>query len=151
NVDNGNVYSWGPATGNINCNSCATTNATPTQETIYTIQVMDTNGCRASDTVTVSVNSITDIFIPNAFSPNNDGNNDVFQLFGDVGTISFLDMKVFNRWGELVFESSKHNFEWDGTYKGETVPQGTYIYVAKIAFVNGYVRNDLKGSLTVIR
>lgn len=151
NVDNGNVYSWTPAIGNINCNNCATTNATPTQETIYTIQVLDTNGCRASDTVTISVNSITDIFIPNAFSPNNDGNNDVFQLFGDVGTISFLDMKVFNRWGELVFESSKHNFEWDGTYKGEIVPQGTYIYVAKIAFVNGYVRNDLKGSLTVIR
>jgi gliding motility-associated-like protein len=151
NVDNGNLYNWTPASGNISCNSCATTTATPTMETTYTISVVDTNGCRATDTVTVSVNSITDIFIPNAFSPNNDGNNDVFQLFGDVSTISFLDMKIFNRWGELVFESSKHNFDWDGTYKGEIVPQGTYIYVAKIAFVNGYVRNDMKGSLTVIR
>ena len=103
------------------------------------------------DTLSVTVNSITDIFIPNAFSPNGDGNNDVFQLFGDVNTIAFLDVMVFNRWGEKVFESSNHHFTWDGTYKGEVVPQGAYIYTAKIVFINGYSRNDLKGSLTIIR
>lgn len=150
-ADHNNTYSWTPVSGSIACSTCTNTEAAPTSTTLYTVTVIDTNGCRASDTVTVNVNSITDIFIPNAFSPNNDGNNDVFQLFGDVSAIEYLDIKVFDRWGEMVFESNNHNFTWDGTFKGEKVAPGAYIYVAKIAFINGYVRNDMKGTLTVLK
>ncbi|HLP19330.1 MAG TPA: gliding motility-associated C-terminal domain-containing protein, partial [Chitinophagales bacterium] len=127
NVNHGNVYTWSPA-NTLNCGNCASPEATPTANTFYTVNVVDANGCRALDTLTISVNSITDIFIPNAFSPNGDGNNDAFQLFGDISSIAYLDLRVFNRWGEMVFESNKHNFTWDGTYKGEVVPQGVYIY-----------------------
>jgi gliding motility-associated-like protein len=150
NVDHTNTYTWSPAVSLV-CGTCATTQATPTQNTFYTINVIDANGCQATDTLTVTVNSITDIFIPNAFTPNGDGNNDALQLFGDLSAVAYLDFMVFNRWGEKVFESSNANFAWDGTYKGELVPQGVYIYTAKMVFINGYSRPDMKGSLTVIR
>lgn len=150
NFDHSNVYLWTPA-HSLSCSTCANTEATPLNNTLYTVNVVDANGCKASDTLSVSVNSITDIFIPNAFTPNSDNNNDVFQIYGDVNAIAFLDFAIFNRWGEKVFESNNHHFTWDGTYKGEPVPPGVYIYTAKVVFINGYSRNDLKGSLTIIR
>ncbi|MFN8323097.1 MAG: gliding motility-associated C-terminal domain-containing protein [Chitinophagales bacterium] len=150
NVDHANAYSWGPAY-NVTCSTCASTEAAPTFNTHYTVSVIDANGCKATDTLTVEVNSVTDIYVPNAFTPNGDGNNDFMQIYGDINTIAFLDFSVFNRWGEKVFETSNHNFTWDGTYKGEVVPQGAYIYTMKVVFINGYSRNDMKGSLTIIR
>ena len=150
NVDHGNVYSWTP-TYNVACATCATTEAMPTFTTHYTVSVVDANGCKATDTLTVEVNSVTDVFVPNAFTPNGDGNNDVMQIYGDINTIAFLNFAVFNRWGEKVFETNDHHFTWDGTYKGEVVPQGAYIYTMKVVFINGYSRNDMKGSLTIIR
>lgn len=150
NENHGNTFMWLPVS-EVNCRSCQNTEAMPTANTHYTVQVVDENGCTASDTLTVTVNSITDIFIPNAFSPNHDGNNDVFQIYGDINTIAFLDLAIYNRWGEKVYETADHKFSWDGSYKGELVPPGAYIYTAKVVFINGYSRNDLKGSLTIIR
>ncbi len=149
NVDHNNTYSWTPAL-NTMCSNCASTKAVPTHDTHYTVTVVDANGCTATDTTSVSVNSITDVFIPNAFTPNNDGNNDVYQLEGDLNTIEYLDFKVFNRWGELVFESMDHHFHWDGNYKGQPVDRGVYIYTMKVVFINGYSR-DYKGSITVLK
>ena len=149
NTDHANVYSWTP-TQNVICANCQTTDVVPTFTTHYTVNVIDANGCKATDTLTVEVNSITDIFIPNAFTPNGDGNNDELKIYGDVNTIVYLDFAVFNRWGEKVFESSNANFSWDGTYKGEVIPKGVFIYTMKAVFINGYSR-DYKGSLTVIK
>ncbi len=149
NTDHANVYSWTP-TQNVICTNCQTTDVVPTFTTHYTVNVMDANGCKASDTLTVEVNSITDIFVPNAFTPNGDGNNDELKIYGDVNTIVYLDFAVFNRWGEKVFESMNANFSWDGTYQGEALPKGVFIYTMKAVFINGYSR-DYKGSLTVIK
>jgi hypothetical protein len=102
NVNHNNSYQWSPAY-NVTCATCSVTEASPTTNTVYTVNVTDENGCTASGETSVTVNSITDIFIPNAFSPNNDGNNDFLQLYGDVNTIQYMDFKVFNRWGEMVF------------------------------------------------
>jgi gliding motility-associated-like protein len=148
-TDHNNTYSW-TAANSVLCNTCAATETSPMQNTEYLVTVIDANGCKATDALTITVNSAIDIFVPNAFSPNGDGNNDFFQLFGDLGTIAYLDMMVFNRWGEKVFESNNANFTWDGTYKGEVVPQGVFVYTGKIVFINGTSR-QLKGSLTVIR
>lgn len=150
NVNHNNTYQWTPV-HQVACATCANTDASPTYDTKYTVTVVDENGCSATGTTLVTVNSVTDIFIPNAFSPNNDGNNDVFQLYGDVNTIQYLDFKVFNRWGEVVFSSSEHNFQWDGTYKGQPVDRGAYIYTMNAVFINGYSRSDYKGSVTIIR
>lgn len=150
NVNNGNTYAWSPAYA-VACANCETTTVAPTNTTTYNVTVTDAFGCTATGATTVIVNSITDIFIPNAFTPNNDGNNDVFQIYGDVKAIQFLDFKIFNRWGEIVFATNQHNFAWDGMYKGQMVDGGVYIYTMKVVFLNGERRNDYKGSITVIR
>ena len=149
NTDHQNMYSWTPASV-LTCSNCANTEAHPLQTTLFTVNAVDANGCKASDTVTVQVNSSTDIFIPNAFTPNGDGVNDLFKIFGDLGNVYFMDVAIFDRWGEKVFESNNPNFEWDGIYKGEPAPQGVYIYTATMAFGNG-THKDYKGSVTLIR
>ncbi len=150
NTDHNNQYTWTPAE-NITCSTCQNTLTAPTVTTLYTVNVVDANGCKAVDTLTVEVKSVSDIFIPNAFSPNGDGQNDFLQIYGNTGTLAFVDFMVFDRWGEKVFESGNANFSWDGTYKGELVPPGAYIYTMKAVFMNGYARNDFKGSVTVLK
>lgn len=150
NVDNNNVYNWSPSI-NVECASCATTTTRPGNNTTFTVNVTDNNGCTAFDTVSVSVNSITDLFIPNAFTPNNDGNNDVLEIYGDINAIHYIEFNVFNRWGEKVFATNDPTFKWDGQYKGQLVDQGVYIYTMNTVFINGVSRSDYKGSITIIR
>jgi gliding motility-associated-like protein len=149
NVDHGNVYSWTPA-NLATCNTCANTTVAPQQTTTFTVYVTDVNGCKAEDTVSIQVNNETNVFVPNAFTPNNDGVNDQFKMFGDLGNIYFMEVAVFDRWGEKVYESNDPNFEWDGTYRGEPAPTGVYVYVATAVFNNGTHR-DMKGSVTLLR
>ncbi len=86
--------------------------------------------------------------IPNAFTPNNDGKNDIFLAYGS--NIRSFNMKIFNQWGEMVFESNDILNGWDGTFKGERQPIGTYVYVVEASFNDGeqVIR---KGSITLIR
>lgn len=150
NVDNGNVYTWS-STEEVKCSSCAVTAIKPSATAAYTLNVTDVNGCSATDIVTVEVKQIAEVFIPNVFTPNNDANNDLFKIYGDMSTIALLDIKIFNRWGEKVYETNDIEFAWDGSYKGEIVDRGVYTYTLKIVYVNG-VANDLyTGSITVLR
>ena len=149
NTDHGNTYNWTPS-GVLTCSTCANTEASIQQNTLFTVYAVDVNGCKAVDTISVQGHSVTDIFIPNAFTPNSDGVNDQFKIFGDLGNVYFMDVAVFDRWGEKVFESNNPNFEWDGTYRGEPAPIGVYIYTATAAFSNGTHR-DFKGSVTLMR
>lgn len=149
NVNYGNLYEWMPD-NEINCSNCATVSFAPVATTTYLLYVEDINGCTAFDSVTVEVLTITQPYIPNAFTPNGDGNNDVLQIYTRAEDIYFLDFKIFNRWGEKVFETNNVNEGWDGTYKGEPSANGVYVYVAKIVFADG-TKNDYKGSVTIIR
>ncbi len=149
-ADFGNTYLWTPEQ-QLSCPICPTTEATPQTTTYYHVIVTDSNGCYASATVVVNVKPGTDIFIPNAFTPNNDGINDFLELYGDKNGIAFLDFAVFNRWGEKVFQSNNQNFTWNGVYKGEVVPPGVYVYVMKTVFEAGVSVSDIRGSITVIR
>jgi gliding motility-associated-like protein len=73
----------------------------------------------------------TSLYIPNTFTPNHDGLNDRFLAYGD-GIMTF-DMKIFNRWGELIFETSDPTWGWDGQYKGTMVENDVYVYVIKFS------------------
>jgi len=150
NVNHNNTYQWTPSIG-LDCASCASTNTRPGFNSTFTVHVTDQNGCTAFDTVSVSVNSITDLYIPNAFTPNNDGNNDVFEIYGDINAIHFIEFNIFNRWGEKVFSTNDPTFKWDGTYKGQMADAGVYIYTMNLVFINGASRSDYKGSITMIR
>jgi gliding motility-associated-like protein len=90
--------------------------------------VVDKNGCRAGDTVHVSVKKNTvelQLYFPNAFSPNGDGKNDVFAAIGPTDDILLYQMNIFNRWGQQVFETNDPNAGWDG---GNPIQAGVYVY-----------------------
>lgn len=141
---------WSPPSS-LSCSDCVNPLASPVVSTLYQIVVTNDEGCIASDTVSVYVVPNYDIFIPNAFTPNGDGYNDLFSLFGNIKMVAYLDMKIFNRWGEKVFESNDHNFTWDGSYKGELQNPQVFTWQLKITFLDGYKEELRKGTLTLVR
>lgn len=88
------------------------------------------------------------IFIPTAFTPNNDGRNDVFRVLG--GTIRQLDFKIYNRWGQMLFSTKDRKKGWDGTYAGTSQPTGTYVYYVRAVLEDGAVAVK-KGTVNLIR
>ena len=147
----GNYVSvWSPAS-TLSCADCVAPISAPNVTTLYQIEIRNDAGCIATDTVTVLVIPDYSIFVPNAFTPNNDGNNDVFRLFGNIKTIAYLDIQIFNRIGEKVFDSQDHNFGWDGTYKGVLQNPSVFIWQMKLAFLDGHREELRKGSVTLMR
>ncbi|MCS6934621.1 MAG: choice-of-anchor L domain-containing protein [Chitinophagales bacterium] len=145
------TYEWSPSYG-FPCATCAQVTIQPAHSTVYTVVATDTNGCTAKDTVSVTVNVNHEIFTPNAFSPNGDGNNDYFQLYGNLAAIKKFDLMIFDRWGEKVFDANGNPyFRWDGTYKGATLDPQVLVYVMKITMIDGTVLKTFKGSITILR
>ncbi len=144
------VYNWTPSTG-LPCPTCTDNTVQPGHYTLYTVTATDTNGCIAQDTVSVDVIADHTIFPPNGFTPNGDGNNDYFQLFGNLESIRYINIMIFDRWGEKVFEANEPYFKWDGTYKGEKLDPAVYVYVMKIVHIDGFNQRTFKGSITLLR
>ena len=142
-----NFYQWSPITG-LSCMDCANTVATPYVYSTYTLTVNYLANCSVSQTVTIFVGNGEDFFIPNAFSPNGDGNNDVFNVYG--ADIAKASMRIYNRWGEKVFDSGSQWLGWDGMYKGVMQNPGVYTYTVEATYLNGKVR-EKKGSFTLMR
>jgi gliding motility-associated-like protein len=88
--------------------------------------------------VTIFVNKIYNLYVPNAFTPNGNGTNDTWEIFGNKKTWKFVHILIFNRWGEKMFESNDINFQWDGTYKGTLQEPNVYVYVLDVTFIDGY-------------
>ncbi len=141
---------WNPS-GSLSCADCASPVASPSNTTLYQIQVTNDAGCTASDTLTVYVVPDYTIYVPNAFTPNGDGNNDLFEIYGKVKSLEFLHVQIFNRWGEKVFESYDHSFSWDGTFKGVLQNPGVYVWQLKLTFLDGHREDLRKGTVTLIK
>ena len=145
---------WLPP-ADLSCNSCAQPVARARQTTTFTETVFNQYGCSASANFTIIVLcNQKGIYIPNTFSPNGDGMNDVFYPRG-TGLYSIKSMRIFNRWGQAVFE--RINFKaddaanaWDGKYKGQLQPAGVYVYVIETICENGTVLTS-KGDVTLLR
>ncbi len=101
-----------------------------------------------SEIIKVEVNNRGDLFIPNAFSPNNDNNNDYFKIEGPLYDV--FEMHIFNRFGEEVFESTNQLFGWNGKIKNSDAETGVYAYYVKVKCPNGMIESK-KGNLTLIR
>jgi gliding motility-associated-like protein len=138
---------WSPAS-TLSCADCVSPVASPYNATLYQIEITNNAGCKASDTVSVQVIDDTEVFIPNAFSPNGDGNNDVFQIYGRA--VKQVDLRIFNRWGEEVFSTNYPLYGWDGTYKGELQSPGVFVYDIKVVFLNNKSTHHV-GSLSLLR
>jgi gliding motility-associated-like protein len=96
---------------------------------------------------TVDVVPYMNIYIPNSFTPNGDGLNDTFGAVGEA--IGQYKMQVFNRWGQLVFETNSHKNQWDGTFDGEPVPTGLYVYKMEAKGKAGNLTHK-EGTVTVV-
>jgi len=141
-------YVWTPSTG-LNCVDCANPIATPfSRSTEYFLTIYYNQGCFASTSVVVNVEGNPELFIPNVFSPNGDGVNDRFEIFG-FG-IGDFDLKIFNRWGEKVFESTNQFSYWDGSYKGVMQNPEVYTYLLNVTYLDS--REVTKtGTVTLVR
>ena len=118
----------------------------------YSVVVTGANGCKSGDTTIVNGSSdecyITHIFIPNIFSPNGDGNNDAFQVYG--AGIKNIEIHIFDRWGIEVFSATTLNEKWDGTYKGKFLDPAVFTYYITVEFYNGDLKN-FTGTVTLVR
>lgn len=115
--------SWSPPES-ISCVVCDNPLVMPNQTTSYTATVTDTNGCQATDQVTVIYEG--QIYVPNTFTPDRDNFNEVFKPIGY--NIREYELLIFNRWGELIFESQNLEVGWDGTFRGKLMQDGTYVW-----------------------
>lgn len=113
----------------------------------YSVTVTDSNTC----TGTASANVIQVVaIIPTAFSPNNDSVNDELRIVSNNSFINQIKWSIFNRWGEKVFETNDITEAWDGTHKGQEVPNGVYAYYAEVTFINEQAQ-IYQGNVTVVR
>ncbi|MGG9972433.1 gliding motility-associated C-terminal domain-containing protein [Ferruginibacter sp. SUN002] len=142
-------YSWSPSIGLDDPNSSSPT-ATLLSTQQYTLTGSTANGCVGYATVTVNTNfnKLANYYIPNAFTPNDDGLNDCF-IIPYLGGISAFHIAIYNRWGNLVFESTNPTVCWDGMYKNQKADVGNYVYHVNISSDCGnFVK---KGNLMLIR
>jgi len=125
------------------------TPASPASTTVFTITATGANGCIARDEMKVSLLPVCDrLYIPSAFSPNNDGINDVFKII-DYGQNDIIYCRIFNRWGKKIFETDNLADGWDGSYLG--VPQGIGVYVYQLYLRCGHNYVSKHGNITLIR
>ncbi|HEX7365956.1 MAG TPA: gliding motility-associated C-terminal domain-containing protein [Pelobium sp.] len=130
----------------ISANGLATGVKEGEAEIIYTVQTP----CTAISTpLKITVIQKDDLFIPNAFTPNGDGNNDEFKIYGTL-IDQLLALNIFNQWGQLVYQSNDLSKGWSGDFKGKKLPAGVYVFTAKIKMLNG---KELvkKGAINLIR
>ena len=141
------TFLWTPATG-LSATNILNPNASPATTTTYTLTNTNSQGCFASDNVIITV--IPYCVKPmEAFTPNGDGINDRW-LVTNGNCVIDIQAQVFNRYGAKVFESNDYKNNWDGTYKGKPLPDGTYYYIITFRLLNGK-KVLLKGNLTILR
>jgi len=135
---------------------CAAPAWYPLRSTTLGLRAVSDRGCIATDSIRVTVDKQRRIFFPNAFSPNGDGVNDVFTVFGDVPNVQQIRrLAVFDRWGALIFERedlvpNDPDTGWDGTVAGQQLGRGIYVYVAEVEFLDGEVL-DFAGDVLLLR
>jgi len=122
--------------------------ATPSETVTYTLVVTDSLGCTDTAYVTITLDYFTNLGLPNIFSPNGDGNNDVLYVRGSgVNTLQFM---IYDRWGEKVFETSNMETGWDGTYKGKDLNSAVFVYLLEATMLGGSIL-EKKGNITLVR
>jgi len=146
---------WVPGNEDI-CDNCYDPVVRPFEDTYYTVTVIDENGCTATAQTLVVVDKERRVYIPNAFSPNGDGQNEAVTVFTDMLSVAQVNtFQIFSRWGEKIFENN--NFQpnqeiegWDGLFGTKMMMSGVYVYFTEIEFVDGH-REIYKGDVTLLR
>ena len=143
------VFKWTPPTG-LSDPDIANPVASLSNDQQYVLKVTSAEGCSATDTINITVYKVAPgLYVPNAFTPNGDGHNDIFRPI-PIGMKYIKYFKVFNRDGQLIFSTSAQNFGWDGTYKGKPQDADVYVWIAEgVDYQNKTIFK--KGTVTLIR
>jgi gliding motility-associated-like protein len=142
-ANNAFTYKWYPSAG-LDHDDVLNPVASPTESTTYKLIVTSAANCTATDEVNINV--LKKLVVPNTFTPNGDGYNDVWEI-KYLSAYPNNTVDVYNRYGEKLYSSVGYGLPWDGKYKGTDVPPGTYYYI--INPKNG--RKVISGSVTIIR
>ena len=148
-------YEWSAPIA-MDCTDCANVEVRPFKSTVVQLTVYDENNCEAQQETLIKVDQKKDIYVPSAFSPNGDNQNDVFMIQSGSHPVQNIDVfRVYDRWGTLLFDASNVqpnaiDFGWDGTYNGQKMGIGVYIYYTKVQFVDG-TTNFFEGDVTLTR
>ncbi len=148
------IYQWSPLDSLV-CADCPRTIARPYFTTNYELLIIDESGCEAKDDILISIEKPRNVYIPNVFSPNLDGINDEFLIYSDKEVATIVTLKIFDRWGELVFQNDDFppndaSEGWKGDFKEEQMGNGVFVYVAVIRFLDG-VEIRYQGDVTLLR
>jgi gliding motility-associated-like protein len=124
----------------------------PDQSVTIRVRAKGQLDCQLSDATSLTAKSDNPlgntIFVPNTFTPNNDGKNDILYVYGN--TIAKMKLRVYNQWGQFIYESLNIQNGWDGTYKGDIQPNGVYVYFLEAEFNDG-TKTTKKGTITLLR
>jgi len=149
-------YQWNNPMQSLSCTTCPSpTVQTKSAQNTYKVQVINAGGCTSMDEVTVyAICNGGNLFIPNTFSPNNDGKNDVFYPRGS-GIRKIKSLRIYDRWGEIVFtaenvDANDASLGWNGTYKGATLPPDVYVYTCEVICLNNEVLT-YNGNVTLLK
>jgi len=140
------TFSWSPATG-LTCDDCSNPSSTPRTTVSYELIVIDTaTQCRDTAYMTIVVKNEKNIFVPNVITPNGDGVNDVWRITELEEIFRDNELVIINRWGDEIFREKNYQNRFDGTYKGEKLPDGTYYYLIKLNDID----KTISGPITII-
>jgi gliding motility-associated-like protein len=142
----GSTYEWGPDQADLSGFDIANPYVRPEQTSTYSLKVTNIYGCETWDFIRVTVTNAFDF--PDGFSPNGDGKNDVWEL-DFLSEYRDCNVKIFNRWGQVVFESEGYDEPWDGTYNGNDLPVGSYYYVIDLGTED--FTEPITGPVTIMR
>ncbi len=147
NASGGLLYFWHPGSG-LSDSLVGNPVASPVATITYYVTATDVDGCASQDSALVAV--IPKLYFPDAFSPNSDGKNDVFRMLNPQD-VTELKIEIFNRWGQLVYESNTPYFGWDGTFKGTPQEVDVYIWEAHILAAHSSDYILMKGNVSLLR
>ena len=149
-IGGGFIYVWTPP-DTLSCTNCADPSIKPLEHKYFTLHISDTMGCfREESYYEINILPLSSVDIPTAFTPNSDGVNDIIYVDG-WGIKKLLEYKIYNRWGELIFETTDIKTGWDGTYKG--LPQNTesYAYTVSVETYIDKMPITKKGYIKLLR
>ena len=146
---------WTPTT-DLSCDDCLNPTAAPRESVRYTLSLRDSLGCSAEASTLIVVDRQSEVFIPSAFSPNGEGQNEIFMIYANENSVEqILSFQVYNRWGETVhefyqFPPNDPTFGWNGTYRNQPMNTGVFAYKAEVLMTDGRVEM-FKGDVTLMK
>jgi gliding motility-associated-like protein len=137
------------------CPTCPYGNVSPKRSTRYIVRAISKDGCEATAYKVVTIDETLPVYIPTAFSPNGDMNNDYFNLFADKTVLKINYLRIYDRWGNAVYngENLQPNDDtkgWDGTYRGQAMDSAVFVFQAEILLKNGSTRM-VNGEVMLVR